>query len=900
MQTPRITRWNRLLAGGLLGIASVTAAVSDPPPAPPRVREVVVVFKTHFDIGYTDMASNVVARYRTAMIDQALDVVDANRTLPPDQQFVWTLPGWPLTQIAEAWPGQTPERRQRILDALAQGRFAVHALPFTTHTELLEPEDLVRGLDFSSDLSKATGRPLPRDAKMTDVPSHSWILPTLLRHAGVDFLHLGCNAASRSPHVPRLFWWEGPDGSRLLTMYTAESYGTGLVPPQDWPHSTWLALIHTGDNHGPPKPNEVKQLLANAATQLPGVTIRIGRLSDFADAILAGKPDLPVVRGDMPDTWIHGPMADPRGASIARNLRPALVATESLATHLTAWNVPGADVTAPLAEAFEQSLLYGEHTWGGAFWWIYGKYTLPFGDAWKADRAAGKFARIESSWDEHTGYIEQAQRLLTPILADRMQALAGAVAVPGRRIVVFNPLPWKRSGLVRLDLAVTTPPGLKPCDGGETVPSQTADGLLLFLARDIPAMGYRTFEFVAAPPPTPTATADTDSPILESPFFKAVVDPARGILISLTDKRTGRELIDPRAPQGFGQYLYERFDRDQVQAFVKAYVKINADWATNELGKPSLPPASEVPYAAASPSHFTLRIRQDAVATTATLNAAARPDLAHSVTTRFVLYRDLPCLDVELTVHHKPFDPWPEAGWLSLPLAVHNPQFRLARLGSIVDPAADIIEGCNFDQLALNGGLTVTGDDGRGVGLCPLDSPLVSLGQPGGWQYSATWKPRPGRVYLNVFNNQWTTNFRLWNAGTWTSRVRLWSVDGDNAEQNLITPSDEARSPLVAAVADGPAGTLPPAQTGLELSRRGVRVTAFGPNARGKGTLLRLWEHAGYTGDCEVRLPRGLDVATIQPVDLRGLPSGKTIAVRQDRFTLPLRAFAPSSLLLQP
>ena len=107
----------------------------------------------------------------------------------------------------------------------------VHALPFTTHTELLEPEDLVRGLGFSSRLSREAGLPLPRDAKMTDVPCHSWIMPTLLRHAGVDFLHLGCNAASSSPRVPRLFWWEGPDGSRLLTMYTAESYGTGLVPP---------------------------------------------------------------------------------------------------------------------------------------------------------------------------------------------------------------------------------------------------------------------------------------------------------------------------------------------------------------------------------------------------------------------------------------------------------------------------------------------------------------------------------------------------------------------------------------------------------------------------------------------------------------------------------------------
>ena len=258
-----------------------------------QLDQVILVFKTHFDIGYTDMAKNVVERYRTTMIDQALEVCDRNRDLPPELQFAWTLPGWPMSQIMADWPGQTPARKQRIEQALKAGRFVVHGLPFTTHTELLEPEDLVRGLGFASGVSRAVDIALPRDAKMTDVPCHSWIMPTLLRHAGIEFLHLGCNAASRSPQVPLLFWWEGPDGSRLLTMYAAEGYGTGLMPPENWPYRTWLALIHTGDNHGPPKPEEVSQLLAEAKVKLPGIQVRIGRLSDFADAIVAENTRYP-------------------------------------------------------------------------------------------------------------------------------------------------------------------------------------------------------------------------------------------------------------------------------------------------------------------------------------------------------------------------------------------------------------------------------------------------------------------------------------------------------------------------------------------------------------------------------------------------------------------------------
>ncbi|MBP9900515.1 MAG: hypothetical protein KBH45_03595, partial [Verrucomicrobia bacterium] len=448
---------NRLfsLLAGLIFAANtafITSADTNLPPgesSPPGVRQVIIVFKTHFDIGYTDMASNIVTKYRTTMIDQALQVVDQNRGLPPEQQFAWTLPGWPMKKITEDWPGQTSERKKRVLQAFRDGRFVVHALPFTTHTELLEAEDLVRGMNFSSQLARDAGLPLPRDAKMTDVPSHSWFIPTMLRHAGVDFLHLGCNPASRSPQVPPLFWWEGPDGSRVLTMYSAQQYGTGLASPKDWPYRTWLALIHTGDNHGPPTPEEVKKLLEQAKQELPGVKVRIGRLSDFSDAILAEKPELPIVRGDMPDTWIHGPMSDPQGAKLARNLRPAITTAELLNTMLGVWGVKPPDITDTVAKAYEQSLLYGEHTWGGSQSWItgYGKDTKwSYGDTWRAERAAGRFQRLESSWAEHTAYIENAQRLIQPVLDSQMKTLAESVVQSGPRIVVFNPLPWTRFG----------------------------------------------------------------------------------------------------------------------------------------------------------------------------------------------------------------------------------------------------------------------------------------------------------------------------------------------------------------------------------------------------------------------------------------------------------------------
>lgn len=886
----------------LFPLAAAVAVINTPltlaadAPKPTPIEQVIVVFKTHFDIGYTDMASNVVHRYRTTMIDQALEVVDQNRNLPSAQQFAWTIPGWPLHQILD-WPQQTTERKVRVERALKDGRFVVHALPFTLHTETLELEDLVRGLGHSSRIARRLGLPLPRDAKMTDVPCHAWVMPTLLKRAGVDFLHIGCNSASSSPRVPELFWWEGPDGSRLLTYYSAGGYGSGLMPPPGWPHKTWLALIHTGDNHGPPTPGEVKKLLAQAAKQLPGVKIRIGRLSDFAGAVLAEKPKLQVVRGDMPDTWIHGPMCDPIGAKIARNIRPAITTAEALGTLLGAWKVKPSSAASVINDAYEQSLLYGEHTWGAALWWLVkyeGGVKFSYGNTWRQMMAKGHFRRHEESWAEHTAYIEKTRNLTAPLLDGELHALAQAAGGSGQRIVVFNPLPWKRDDVVSMK-ADATIAALKPADGGDAVPVESAGSELRFIARDVPAMGYRVFVPVKAELSPTTLRADEKAATIESGFFKATLDPANGAIRSLVDKRTGRELVHP----GFGQYLYERFDSNNVAAYVSAYVKSRAEWAVNQLGKPYLPPSSEVPYHAASPRNCTFGVAQTSVSVSAAMTSAARPDLPHAVTTRLILDADAPWADLEVTVHNKPADPWPEAGWICLPFKVESPRFRVGRPGAIINPARDIVAGANHDLYAVTTGVAMLDARNSGVGFCAPDTPLLSLGRPGCWKYDPAFVPDKATAFVNLFNNQWTTNFRFWNSGTWTARVRIWAIPRYDADAALITPSLETRSPLLAAVADGAPGKLRPTERGLELSRKGVQVTAFGANPDGDGTVLRLWELAGKSGTCRVVLPEGFNVRSVRPVSLRGELDGKPIPIKNGAFTVNLKAFAPASFVLE-
>ena len=186
----------------------------------------VIVYKTHFDIGYTTRVREVVHEYRTEMADRVLDAIEQNSRQPKEQQFVWTLSGWPMKQIL--WEGQSPQRRQKLEHAIRDGNLAIHAYPFTTHTETAEPEDLVRGLGISSTLNRKFGLPLSTAAKMSDVPGQSWIFPTLFTHAGIKFYHMGGPLVNKTFGLPPMFWWEGPDGSRLLVLYNND-YGTAAV-----------------------------------------------------------------------------------------------------------------------------------------------------------------------------------------------------------------------------------------------------------------------------------------------------------------------------------------------------------------------------------------------------------------------------------------------------------------------------------------------------------------------------------------------------------------------------------------------------------------------------------------------------------------------------------------------
>jgi alpha-mannosidase len=868
------------------------------------LEQVVIVYKTHFDLGYTARASEVVQEYRTEMADRMLEAIEKNASQPKERQFVWTLSGWPMKQIL--WEGQSPKRRAAIEKGIRDGNVVIHAYPFTTHTEIAELEDLVRGLNISSTLARQYGQPLSTAAKMTDVPGQSWIFPTLFTHAGMKFYHMGGPLVNKTLGLPLMFWWEGPDGSRLLTLYN-NGYGTSTLPPPNWPYKTWIYISMTGDNQGPPPPDVVAKHLA--FYQNRGIRAKVGRLDDFADLILQEDlSQLPVVRSDIPDPWIHGTMSMPEAAKLAKNVRLNIGTLDSLTTLERCWGIFRPDNRESIAEAYEQSALYAEHTWGMANQHY---VKVPWGKDWDKLWAEGlppNYTKIADSWKDHADYINNVNRLTALPYLEAVSTLSDHVSVAGPRIVVYNPLPWKRDGQVVIN-AFHLPGGgaLRPVDGGPAVPYaiegptiETPDRIRRFIVKDIPPMGYRSFVVTKEQPEIPTLVADEATGIIESPYFKATLDPKRGRIASLVDKRTARELVDPAAPQGFGQYFYERFAWQNLEDWLN--LSLYPNYRAHRFAFVAYDMPRDVPYASALPADMTLSVKKTAIDVTAVMTGVLPgPGQPQQVAIRITLPATMPVVDLTVDWEKQP-DSWPEAGWICLPFKIDNPKFRLGRLGADLDPVKDLtVDESNFYNSWINTGVAVyDGNTGAGVGVCPIDSPLVSLGETGGYKFATRYEPKKPYVYLNLYNNHWRTNFAAWigDGRRMSSRVRLWTFDKFASESALFTPAMEARVPLAVARSVCHPGKLPPAQAGIELSRKGVLVTAFGPNPDGPGTVLRVWEQGGNSGPLHVQLPDGCQVTKASPVNLRGTTTGNPLAVTDGAFTIDLGAYAPASFVL--
>jgi hypothetical protein len=278
--------------------------------------------------------------------------------------------------------------------------------------------------------------------------------------------------------------------------------------------------------------------------------------------------------------------------------------------------------------------------------------------------------------------------------------------------------------------------------------------------------------------------------------------------------------------------------------------------------------------------------------------------VAKGMTISFVFPRNEPYVDVKWSISGKVPNTMPEGGWLCFPFHISDPQFIVGRLGGNMDLAKDQITGGNRYLYAVNTGAAIVSTDKSGVGICAVDAPLMSFGEPGLWKYDYTYLPKKSSVFVNVYNNMWNTDYPYWTEGSWSERVRIWPIGkNESTTENLAVKSWEARVALQYAYADDTNkdhSNLPAQNTGISVSRKGVLVTAFGDDPDGNtGTLLRLWEQAGKAGQVIVQLSPDMKFKWAIPVNLRGEITGKKILIKNSSLSIALKPYEPISFILQ-
>lgn len=274
------------------------------------MKKVFVVSKTHLDLGFTDYAENIKQKYLNSFIPEAISLAEHVNT-PDKKYFVWTTGSWLLKEMIV---NADDMQKEKLITAIKNGNIAPHAMPFTTHSELLDYDTFDYGLSIVDSLDEIRGRKTIA-AKMTDVPGHTKAIVPLFAKHEIKLLHIGVNGASAIPEVPECFLWKNGD-YEVVVIYSGD-YGGAFK--SDFLDEV-LYFDHTLDNHGAPSPQKVMDKFNKIQSQFPDYEITAGTMDDFADVIWEYKDKLPVCEGEIGDTWIHGAATDPYKSASLREL----------------------------------------------------------------------------------------------------------------------------------------------------------------------------------------------------------------------------------------------------------------------------------------------------------------------------------------------------------------------------------------------------------------------------------------------------------------------------------------------------------------------------------------------------------------------------------------------------
>ncbi|MFI6502488.1 glycosyl hydrolase-related protein [Nonomuraea typhae] len=481
-----------------------------------------------------------------------------------------------------------PEDRADLRRFLDEGRIEIVGGNYNEpNTNLTHPETTVRNAVYGMAYQREVIGGDPRSAWMLDVFGHDPAYPGLMADAGLDSSawargpfhqwgpskHAGDN---RLMQFPSEFEWISPDGRGLLTHYMANHYSTG-----------WAM-----DHQATSTDEALKVAYEQFAELAPVAATRNVMLPVGGDHVVPSRWCTEIHR-QWPYLWPRFTVGLPRDffsavrAELGRSRRRPSPQTRDMNPVYTGKDVSFID-TKQAHRAAEVAVLDAERlatlaSLRGAAYprealdkaWRLLVY-LAHHDALTGTQSDQVYLDLLGNWREAHDLGDTIRRSGAAHLAAHADTRG-----PGVPVAVFNTLSWARTDVVTIRVAF--PEGYHgftllagalpaaealPAGAGPSSVPVVADGVLrradgslaeatiTFLARDVPALGYRIFHLIAAFE-LPCWTAEPGTTISGEAFTLTADGRA---LTSIRDNRTGRELLRAGGLGGV-PYLQEEYDK---------------------------------------------------------------------------------------------------------------------------------------------------------------------------------------------------------------------------------------------------------------------------------------------------------------------------------------------------
>ena len=381
------------------------------------------------------------------LIDGLLDILEHDRNY-----MHFMLDG--QTIVLDDYLCMRPEREAEIRKYIRNGRILVGPWFILPDEFLVSPEATIRNLLEGEHSAKKFG-PKMMVGYLPDTFGHIGQMPQILRGFGLE---TACVWRGLSDE-PCEFWWQSPDGTRVLTAYLRESYSNAALLPASEaerftaevrklrdslaPHSAsdHLLLMYGTDHMEPPA--ETSSAIAATRGKLDGDSLVHSTLPEYIKAMrssMSGE-QLPIVQGELRQCK-HSHLL-PGVLSARMWIKQRNHACETL---LEKWAEPFSTFAALTTNNRQQTLLRNPSSILRQAWRL-------LMENHPHDSICG--CSIDQVHEEMRPRFDQVEQIGEEITRQSLEALAGAICTqpagqqPDKSaILVFNPIAGPRTDLV--------------------------------------------------------------------------------------------------------------------------------------------------------------------------------------------------------------------------------------------------------------------------------------------------------------------------------------------------------------------------------------------------------------------------------------------------------------------